>query len=166
MIVSEGVTNIQEDIENRSIALAIKTAKVTEQVLAKALVVLVQKVNQSRNAPKVGKQSYERLSRGGDLSNVKITDDNIKAFDPIAREFKIGYSLKKDASTEPPTWYVFFKAKDADAMTAAFTKFTNRTLKHQVDKPSVLETMRNFREKMKNVVRDKIKVKHRGGPEL
>jgi len=35
-----------------------------------------------------------------------------------------------------------------------------------VDKPSVLETMRNFREKMKNVVRDKIKVKHRGGPEL
>jgi len=157
---------IQEDIENRSVALSIKTARITEQILAKALIALVNKINQSRNAPKEGQQSIKRLSKGGTLSNVEITNDNIKGFDPIARKYGIGYALQKDSSTDPPRWMVLFKAKDADAMTAAFKEFSAKTLKRQADKPSVLETMRNFREKMKNVVRDKIKVKHRGGPEL
>jgi len=160
------VTNIQEDIENKSVALCIKTAKLTEQILAKALIALVNKINHARNAPKEGRQSIKRLSKGGTLSNVEITNDNIKGFEPVARKYGIGYALQKDSATDPPRWMVLFKAKDADTMTAAFKEFSAKTLKRQADRPSVLETMRSFREKMKDVVRDKVKVKHREGPEL
>ena len=157
--------NIQEDIENKSIALAIKTAKVTEQVLAKAMIVMLQKMRQARDTPKVGRQSLRRLSKSGNLSNVEITENNIKSFDPIAREYRISYALKRDES-DPNRWVVFFRAKDQDSMTAAFKKFSAKTLNREADKPSVRDTMRNFREKMKNVVKDRIRVKHRAGPEL
>ena len=161
------MTLIQEDIENRSVALSIKTAKVTEQVLAKAIKMLLEKIEKERNAPKEGHQSFKRLSRGGgNLSSVEITDDNIKSFDPIARKYGIGYALQKDTSSDPPRWMVFFKAKDADAMTAAFKEFSAKTLKREADRPSVRETMRNFREILKDVVRDKLRLKHREGPEL
>ena len=157
--------NIQEDIENRSIALAIKTARVTEQVLAKAMLALLQKMKQSMDTPKEGQQSIKQLSKGGTLSSVEVTEGNIKGFDPIARKYGISYALQRDKS-DPTRWMVFFKAKDADAMTAAFKEFSSKTLKREADKPSVRDTMRDFREKMKNAVKDKIRVKHRGGPEL
>jgi len=158
--------NIQEDIENRSVALSIKAARVTEQILAKAMLAMLRQMKKARDALKEGKQSIKQLSKDGNLSSVEVTDGNIKGFDPIARKYGISYALQKDASTEPPRWMVFFKAKDVDAMTAAFKEFSAKTLKREADKPSVRETMKNFKEKMKNVVRDKIKVKHRGGPEL
>ena len=40
----------------------------------------------------------------------------------------------------PPKYTVFFKAKDADALTSAFEEFTNRKLKTK-EKPSVLEQL-------------------------
>ena len=61
---------------------------------------------------------------------------------------------------------VFFKAKDVDALTAAFKEYSKGAIKRTTDKPSVINTMRNFRDKMMNVVRDRIRVKHREGPEL
>jgi hypothetical protein len=160
------VVLIQEDIENRSIALSIRAAKVTEQVLVKAVAAALRKMEQSRNRPKEGKQSIKSLSKGGTLSSVEVTEGNIKGFDPIARKYGISYALQKDASEDPPRWIVFFKAKDADAMTAAFKEFSAKAVKLENDRPSVRETMRNFREALKNVVKDKIKVKHREGPEL
>jgi len=61
---------------------------------------------------------------------------------------------------------VCFRARDADTMTAAFKEFSAKTLRREADKPSVRESMREFREAIKNTVRDKTKRKHREGPEL
>ena len=138
----------------------------TEQVLAKAMLAMLRKWKQSRNAPAEGKQSIKQLSKGGTLSSIEITEGNIKNFDPIARKYGISYALRKDSASDPPRWMVFFKTKDVDALTVAFKEYSKGAIKRDADKPSVLDTMRNFREKMMNVVRDRIKVKHREGPEL
>jgi hypothetical protein len=158
------VSAIQEDIENRSVALSIKCAKLTEQALAKAMLAVLRKWKQSRDAPKEGKQSIKELSKGGTLSSIEINEGNIKNFDPIARKYGISYSLQKDS--EAGRYVVFFHAKNADAMTAAFKAYSKNAIKRETDKPSVIDSIRNFREKMVNAVRDKIRVKHREGPEL
>ena len=157
---------IQEDIENRSVALSIKCAKMTEQALAAAMRAALRKWKQKRDAPVEGKQSIKQLSKGGTLSSIEITEGNIKNFDPIARKYGISYALQKDSASEPPRWMVFFKAKDVDALTAAFKEYSKGAIKRSADKPSVIDTMRNFRDKMMNAVRDKVRVKHREGPEL
>jgi predicted DNA-binding helix-hairpin-helix protein len=53
-------------------------------------------------------------------------------------------------------------------MTAAFEEFSNKVLNREKekDKPSVRETMKDFREKIAHAAKDITKHKHRGGPEL
>jgi hypothetical protein len=58
----------------------------------------------------------------------------------------------KDVSETPPKWLVFFRAKDVDAMTAAFKDFSHKMLKREAEKPSVRNTMAKFREVIKNAV--------------
>ena len=60
---------------------------------------------------------------GASLSDIEITGDNIGSFKRIAREYKVDFALKRDNSEAPPKWIVFFKAKDADAITSAFNKY-------------------------------------------
>ena len=104
--------------------------------------------------------------KGGSLSSVEITNDNIKAFDPVARKYNVSYSLKRDAASDPPRWLVFFRSKDMDSMTAAFKEFTAKMVKLDKDKPSTREEMRKSREAIKNAVRDKTRHKKREGLEL
>ena len=155
---------MQEDLENRSVALSIKAAKLTAQGLAKALQLAYDQMQKAKEKP--GEMSFKQLSKGGCLSSVEITNDNIKAFDPIARKYGIHYSLQKDGATVPPTWHVFFRAKEADSMTAAFREFSARVLTRDAERPSVRELMRNMREKVANAVREITRHLHRGGPEL
>ena len=37
--------------------------------------------------------------------------------------------MKKDRSASPPKYLIFFKARDADALTAAFTEYTGKKVK-------------------------------------
>jgi hypothetical protein len=36
------------------------------------------------------------------------------------RKYNVDFALKRDTTEMPPKWLVFFKAKDAAALTAAF----------------------------------------------
>ena len=61
------------------------------------------------------------------------------------------YAVKKDSSVSPPKWLVFFKARDAGALTAAFTEFATKTVKRE-QRPSVLQTPVKFKEMLKDTV--------------
>lgn len=58
----------------------------------------------------------------------------------------------------PPKYTVFFKAKDADALTSAFEEFTNRKLKTK-EKPSVLEQLNKLKELVAAILPDKVRHK-------
>ena len=84
-----------------------------------------------------GKQSLDKLMKQNvQLSNIEITDGNIKSFERVAKKYSIDFSLKKDVNADPPRYYVFFKARDADVMTAAFKEYTGQSL-NKDKKPSV-----------------------------
>ena len=157
---------MQEELENKSVVLTTKAAKLTGKALAALMRAALRKMKASGEKLEEGKQSLKQLAKGGALSNVEITDDNIKAFDPVARKYNVSYSLKRDAVSEPPRWLVFFRSKDMDSMTAAFKEFTSKMVKREKDKPSARDEMRKSREAIKNAVRDKTRRKHREGPEL
>ena len=154
---------VQEDVEHKSAVLIIKGTKLTGKLLAKAMAAAWRQIKKSRDAP--GRQSMKQLAKGGSLENIPITDDNIKSFEPIARKYGLRYKLVKDTSDDPAKWLVFFRAKDAGAMTAAFKEFSSKTLKREAERPSVRETMAKFRDIIKNAVIDRTRHKHREGPE-
>ena len=81
---------------------------------------------------KTGRQSIKSLQKSGaQITNIVVTDNNIKSFDRVARKYGIDYSLKKVEQEGKTEYLVFFKAKDVDVMTAAFKEYTSETLKKQ-----------------------------------
>ena len=97
-----------------------------------------------------------------ELSNIEITDGNIKSFEKYARKYNVDYCLKKDRSSEPPRYYVFFKARDVDSMTAAFKEYTGKSL-NKTKKPSVRTKLKDAitQAKDKNREREKTKQKEK-----
>lgn len=69
------------------------------------------------------------------MTNIEITDGNIKSFERVARKYGVDYALKKDTSGERPRYLVFFKARDADALTAAFKEYTAKGVKREEQRP-------------------------------
>ena len=110
-----------------------------------------------------GKQTMKQLmAKGAQLTNILITDDNIKSFDRVARKYGIDYSLKRDNSVSPPKYMVFFKAKDVDVMTVAFKEYTGITLKKS-RKPSVRKKLQKAMQRLaKHRERVKTRQKDRG----
>lgn len=155
---------MQEEVTQKTIALAISTTKMTSAVLAKALrKLLEEQKNKSHQLPK-GKQTLKNLMKQNTaISNLEITNDNIKAFSSTAKKYGLDFSLKKDSSTDPPRYLVFFKGRDADVMTAAFQEFTAKRLS-QEKKPSIRKLLSSMKElaKQKSKVLDQSRQKDRG----
>ncbi len=66
---------MQEEIDQKSTALIIKGTKLTAKMLAKAMAAALRQMKKSRDKP--GKQSFKQLSKGGNLENIPISEDNI-----------------------------------------------------------------------------------------
>ena len=155
---------MQEEVTRKTIALAIKTAKLDGKVLQAALRKLLQLYRKARDTPHRGRQTLKQLMRHGTgVSNIEITKDNIKTFESTAKKYGIDFALKKDATESPPRYLVFFKARDADALTAAFKEFSAKKLSRE-QKPSIRKALAVFRDKAKqlNANREKVKNKERG----
>ena len=102
------------------------------------------------------------MKQGCQLSNIEVTDGNIKSFEKCARKYSIDFSLTKDTSIFPPRYFVFFKAKDVDVMTAAFKEYTGKSLAKS-KKPSVRKKLEQAKERTaKHRELEKTKQKERG----
>ena len=159
---------MQEEVTGKAVALIIDGAKMSEQVLEKALQKFLEA--QKNKSPKIhrGKQTLKQLAgQNAGLANIEISDRNIKAFTHVAKKYHVDFALKKDTTTEQPRSLVFFKSRDADAITAAFQEFASRKMGRE-EKTSIRERLAQAREQAARKVehrtldREKVKVKERG----
>ena len=107
-----------------------------------------------------GRQTVKQLiGQNQGVSNIEITDPSIKEFEKIARKYGVDYAVKKDRSSSPPKYLIFFKGRDADALTAAFTEYTYKKVRKTAksERPSVLEKLNQFKELVKHAVLDRNK---------
>jgi hypothetical protein len=155
---------MQEEVSTKIVAIAIRGGKISAEVLEKALKKFVQeleKAQKTASQPKTyrGKQTVKHLvSQNAAISNIEVTDGNIKSFDRTAKKYGIDYALKKDTSELPPRYIVFFKGRDVDVMTQAFKEFSSKTVKRQ-EKPSLRQQLSKQIQKAKeNKHREKEKV--------
>lgn len=157
---------MQEEVTSRTVALIIDGAKMSEQLFEKAVKKFLEEIQKSKQ-PSIhrGKQSLKQLAgQNAGLANIEISDKNIKAFSSVAKKYHVDFALKKDTTAEQPRYLVFFKSRDADAITAAFQEFTAQKL-HR--KPSIRERLVAAKEQAaqktehRTIDREKVKVKDR-----
>ena len=141
---------MQEEVENRTVNLAISTTRLTFRTLilaGRAYMNHRAKVKAEKQHPKKpeGKQTIKELiGQNQGVSSIPIASTDIRDFEPIARKYGIDYAITKDKSVTPPKYMVFFKARDADAMTAAFDEYSNKKLRAK-DRPSVLKQLQKLK---------------------
>ena len=109
---------------------------------------------------KTGKVTVKQLAKqNGGMTNIEITNKNIRSFERYARKYGINYALKKDKSKDPPVYMVFFKGKDQDALNAAFRDFSTAQIK-RANKPSIHQKLQKLRGMMKVQKKDKVRKNH------
>jgi len=154
---------LQEQVNDKTVALSIKAIKITSKLLAQAMQAFIKKMGEPHL--KHGKQSIKSLTKhGASLSNIDITGDNIGSFSSTARKYNIDFALKRDDSESPPKWMVFFKARDADALTAAFKEFSTIQLKQKNRKPSLLAALEKAKQLVSQLA-SPVKNRSKGGHE-
>ena len=143
---------MQDEVREKSVAFVIRVGKTGGKLTASMLKYAIEQYLKQQRNPRAphGKQSVKSLVRqGAGVQNIEITDKNIRSFQSVARKYGVDYALKKDTSSQPPRYLVFFKARDTDALTAAFREFSGKQLKRS-KKPSILVQLKKFQEQMVN----------------
>ena len=155
---------MQEELEQRTVSVSIQAAKLSGRVLRAAIAAVLQKMEQERTMPKVGRNSMKRLTYKDPGANTIEVSGRIRPFERYARKHQVRYHIEKELGTDPPKWTVYFKANQADALTAAFKEYTKKDLTRST-RPSLLIQLHKFKELAQSLGRDRVKNKEHGGPE-
>ena len=148
---------MQEEIENRTVNLAISTTRLTARgiirLAAKGLAYIKRKSREAalKNEKPDGRQTIQQLiGQNQGVTNIDISQTDLKGFEKYARKYGVDYAITKDKSVFPPKYLVFFKARDADAMTAAFNAYSAEVLAKS-KRPSTLSKLHKLIDAVKSI---------------
>lgn len=127
---------MQEEVENRTVNLAISTTKLTVRAILSGYRKYQSHHTKSKAATPTkqaetphGKQTVKELvGQGQGVSSIPLAKTKLRDFHKVAQKYGIDYAITKDKTCQPARYLVFFKAKDADVLNAAFREFMAKTL--------------------------------------
>lgn len=157
---------MQDEVRDKSVAFVISVGKTGGRFTADLLRTAMRRYLEQSRRPQAhhGKQTVKQLvEQGAGVRNIEITDKNIKSFERVARKYGVDFALKKDP--EQGRYLVFFKARDADALNAAFAEYTAKTLNRQRGKPSIKKQLSHFKQLVMGQSVDREKHRGKGGIE-
>ena len=119
-----------------------KASKLTARGLAYVLRAIGRKIAKHHRAKQTphGKQSVKKLmAHGASASSIELSGDT-KLFDRVARKWNVDYAFYQ---TEPDKYLLFFKGKQADAITACMSEYSKRVLgKEKSRRVPILEQLK------------------------
>ena len=157
---------MQDEVRDKSVAFVISIGKTGGRLTADLLRAAMRRYLEQSRHPQAhhGKQTVKQLvEQGAGVQNIEITDKNIKSFERVARKYGVDFALKKDPAQG--RYLVFFKARDADALNAAFAEYTAKTLNRQRGKPSIKKQLSHFKQLVAGQSVDREKHRGKGGIE-
>lgn len=157
---------MQEEVENRTLTLIINSSKFSGRTLKAAVSKYLahcsdKRRQKSRDVTPHGKQSVKQLiGQGQGVENIELNDPSARELDRIARKYGVDYAVKRDRSSNPPRFLIFFKSRDNDAITAAFQEYIGRKVR-KASRPSVIQRLAKLKQMVKAPVVDREKRRER-----
>ena len=113
---------MQEEIEHKTVNLAISTTKLSARTLLRGMQFLLRQHDKHASQ---GKQSMKRLVRQNrGVTNVEIQKTGIKDFDRHAKRYHIDYSIQKDLSLQAAPVYGLLQGTGHGCLNAAFKEYS------------------------------------------
>ena len=175
---------MQEEVENRTVNIVVMTTRLTARSMIDGLRKYMNEQSQMRQHARQkkqdvkleskyrqkeqrkaegphGKQTVKQLVRHSNgLKQVPVQGEHLREFEKVLKKYGVDFAVMRETKGDTPRYLVFFKAPDTDAMTAAFTEYTQKQVR-QASRPSMLAKLQKLQEQMKNVVHDRTKRKER-----
>jgi len=163
---------INEDMTQRECNLAVRVGSLATNEIKKALDKLLaeleaQKKGKSQGQSKQpelkkGKQTLEQLQKHNEgLSTIELKDPHLRKLYNSMKKDGVDFASVKDGKGK---YTLFFKGKDADAVTHALKNYTQKMVKLDKGKPSIKTTLDEAKKAAQslNTGRDKVQKKDRG----
>lgn len=152
---------MQEEVNQKVVSLCIRTSRLTSDVLAKAMRMYLDRQRRKADQPPHGKQTFRQLmEQNAGATSIEVDAGNIRDFDRVARRYHVDYAVRRDRTSDPPKYFVFFKARDQDAMTMAFREFLKRNARRHA-RSSFRDTLKKFVEMSRNPDRHRERERNR-----
>ncbi|MBO5126627.1 MAG: PcfB family protein [Clostridia bacterium] len=154
---------MQEEVDSKTIALVINSAKLTGRLFIAAIRKFLEHNKNKTAVIPHGKQTVKQLiGQNQGVTSIESNDPDIKAFDRVARKYGVDYAVKKVRDDEGKSKYIiFFKGRDNDAVTSAFKEYTAKSMEKE-KKPSIQKKLQEMGAKVQNKVLEITKTRQRG----
>lgn len=154
------------DDSKKTVDVVIQATRLTTQVLRDAVYDITMKTNYDNR----GNVSLSQLMEQGKLDSIEITDNNIRSFLDVAKKYDVSYALKRDSSTLPPTYHVFFTGRNIETLNRAFKEYVgviDKKLDKEKDKKFVgkvvnREQIQKNAKTIKRMEQEKAKQRNKG----
>ena len=147
---------MQEEIENRTVNLAISTTKLTARgiirLAAKGLAYIKRKSREAalKNEKPDGRQTIQQLiGQNQGVTNIDISQTDLKGFEKYARKYGVDYAITKDKSVFPPA----FNAYSAEVLAKSKRPSTLTKLHKLIDAVKRIPTKVTSRDKQREQTR-------------
>ena len=159
---------MQEEVENKVVVMITNCSKLTARELRQALSKLLAAWKQSNRAKEAlqkqakdvtprGKMTVKELAaKDKGMQSIEVNDSNIGSFNCVARKYGIDFAPYKVKGEKK--YLIFFKAPDVDAMTAAFTEYTQKEVK-KASRSSIRQRLTELSTLIKHPKKDKTRHK-------
>lgn len=158
---------MQDEINEKIIGIGVKGAKLTAELVQKAMKKLLEELEKSGHemtkslSVNRGEQTLKQLTaQDAGTSSIELTDPKLRLLRRELNKNGVDFSPVK---TGKGKYTLFFKGRDADTITHAFNQYTAKVVK-QAKKPSIRKLLSAMKEKaaQMDTQRDKVKNKDRG----
>lgn len=158
---------MNEEVSDRTVRVAVRVTEISLRHILRCLKEWAREqrnkrlnkksIDKSKEVIK-GKQSVKELiGQGQGVSSMEIGDSGIRDFKKIANKYGVDFAIVKDKDVDPPKYTVFFKARDADAITQVLKEYaakqTKRKKAAEKERPSILQKLKKFKEKVASMPR-------------
>lgn len=158
---------MQDEINEKIIGIGVKGAKLTVELVQKAMKKLLEELEKSGHemtkslSVKRGEQTLKQLTaQDAGTSSIELTDPKLRQLRRELKKSGVDFSPVKAGKGK---YTLFFKGRDADAITHAFNQYSQKVVK-QAQKPSIRKLLSSMKEAAAklNAQHDKVKNKDRG----
>ena len=162
---------MQDEINEKTVNLAVRISKIAAAEIKKALEKLIAQLEQGKtktpDVPKdpaepelnKGKQTLRQLQKHNEgLSSIELKDPELRRLHRAMKKDNIDFAVVKDGKGK---YTMFFKGKNADEMTHAFKRYTEKIVKI-ADKRAIKVDLREAKAAAKALDTGRNREKNRG----
>lgn len=108
---------MSKEVSEKTVSFVWQGVKVTKDILKE----LCQRFLENKQSH--GVKTYGELANHGKLESIEITENNIGDFLNTARKYDIDFALKRDTSSSPPIYHIFFSSGNSENFRRAFHEY-------------------------------------------